>query len=110
MFSRSLLVYVACAVLLGCDRTGQTQSATESRMDADTATRTIDSIAVRELGPGALVAEPPMADSTGKLSSASIADLSISGVVDTASGSKRRPIPVEPPPGPGGASTTRRLP
>jgi hypothetical protein len=78
-------------------------------MDADSVTRTVDSLATRESGPGALVAEPPMADSTGKVPSGSAADLSIRGAVDTASGSQRRPIPAEPPPGSGGASTIRRL-
>jgi hypothetical protein len=110
MVSRSLLACAMCAVLFGCDRTGQTRSATESRMDADTVTRTVDSMAVRESGPGAMAAEPPMADSTGKIPSAAFADLSIGGGVDTASGSQRRRIPVEPPPGSGGASTLRRLP
>jgi hypothetical protein len=110
MVSRFLPACAICAVLVGCDRTGQTASATESRMDADTVTSTVDSTAVRESGLGALVAEPPMADSTGKIPSASVSDLAIGTGVDTASGSQRRPIPAEPPPGSAGASTIRRLP
>jgi hypothetical protein len=110
MASRPLLAYAMCVVSLACGRTEQTRSATESRMDADTAIRTVDSLAIRESGPGALVAEPPMADPTGKVPSGSVADLSIGAGVDTASGTRPRPIPAEPPAGGGSASTIRRLP
>jgi len=110
MFSRSLLSCAICAVALACNRTGQTSSGTESRMDADTVTRTIDSMAIGEAGAGSLIAEPPVADSAGKIESGALSDLSIAGSIDTASGSRLRPIPPEPPPRAGSTSGSRRLP
>ena len=110
MFLRYLLACAVCAGTLGCDLTEKTGSATDLQMVADTVTRTVDSLAIRESGPGALVAEPPIADTAGKIPSASLTDLSVSGTIDTASGPRPRAIPAEPPPRTGGASTIRHLP
>jgi hypothetical protein len=110
MFSRSLLSCAMCVVALACDRTEKTRFAMESRMDADTVARTVDSTGIGESGAGSLVAEPPMADTAGKIASGALSDLSISGSVDTAAGSRPRPIPAEPPPKAGSTPGARRLP
>ncbi len=108
MISRSLLSCAMCVVALACNRTEQTQSA-GSRMDADTVARAVDSMAIGESAAGSLVAEPPVADSAGKIESGALSDLSISGSLDTPSGSRQRPIPVEPRPEAGATSGRRRL-
>lgn len=109
MFSRSLLSCAMCAVALACSRTEQAQSGTGSRMDADTVARAVDSMAIGEVGAASLVAEPPVADSAGRIESGALSDLSIAGSIDTATGSRPRPIPVEPPPKEGSAAGSRRL-
>jgi hypothetical protein len=101
MSSRYLVACVVCAVTLGCNRTDESRSAVELRMNADSA-RTMDSLSVgEEAGPQSLAVEPSMADPSSTIGSGAVSDLRLVGPVDTASASKPRPIPSEPRAGPG---------
>ena len=98
-----------CLTTVGCERTESTQPVTEIRMDADTAARSVDSLMTGGIeGPRAMVAEPAIAESSGRIPSGSLLDLSTRGNIDTGFAGMRRAIPEEPRPGTSGPGGVRR--
>lgn len=100
---------LACAALLlvGCNRTQQTDTSSDARMDADTVARSADSLMIGASGALAIPPEPPAA-SGGQTQSGALSDEPGTVRVEQPSSSTPRAIPAEM--GSGASSTSRRFP
>lgn len=95
MTARILLGSAAWLAVVSCSRTAETSDANESRTDADTVSRSADSLMIGGSGVAPINAETPVTEQGGQVPSAALSDFSTSGNADTATATRPRPIPAE---------------